>query len=173
MKKQILVFSSLLVALFFTACQQEAIIDPVEITPEIEATQQPPQDALDALEVLINSNFAEPELENRCDSYPDAHGIATGQTVALPRLYCGREILTLGSTGNSSFAWIYYHIDEKEVNGSNYYLIDSGMRYSRFYISQKIYQSPFPQGTCDYRAYVYIWDANCGIWKRLTEQYIP
>jgi len=171
MKKQILVFTVMALIGFFTACEQPALIDP-EVIMEQEEMPQAPQEALDALEVLIDSNFAESELETRCDSHPDAYGIATGQTVALPRLYCGREILTLGSTGNSSSAWIYYHIDEREVNGSNYYLIDSGMKYSRFYISQKIYKSPFPTGTCDYRAYVYIWDANCGVWKRLTEQYI-
>ena len=70
MKKQFFVISILLVALFFTACEQEALIDPLEDnTVLLETDNQPPQEAMDALEVLIANDFK--EVNDRCNSYPE------------------------------------------------------------------------------------------------------
>lgn len=178
MKKQILIFSALLIVAFFTACEQTAVIEPVEDIVQLEAPTSPPQEALDQLQTLIDSDFTTLESRDDCDSYGLSYGsVTTNSDFVHASILCGVKLDFVGATrfwinpgSTVSKTWIYYHVDEKKSNG-NYILVDSDMSYGHVARWTKTYTELFHQSTCDYRAYVYLWDANCGKWKRLAEEY--
>jgi len=172
MKKQIFVFAALLLAVFFTACQQDALIEPIEDITQVEQAVNPPQEALDALEVLIDSDFAEPELEERCNNY-NYGGSVRDNNLVLAAVLCGVRLSFYGgSTSNApSSTLFYYHVDEKNTSGQ-YKRIDSGMKNGAWVTwNYKTYSNEFYNSGCKWRAYVYAWNASCGTWKRLSVRY--
>jgi len=172
MKKQILLFAALLVAVFFTACQQDTLIEPIEDITQVEQAVNPPQEALDALEVLINSDFAEPEIEERCNNHHYG-GIVRDYNLVLAGTLCGVRLAFYGGSTNSAppSTLFYYHIDEKNTSGQ-YKRIDSGWKNGAWASwNYKTYSSVATNSGCKWRAYVYAWDAPCGTWKRLAVRY--
>jgi len=172
MKKQILIFTALLVAVFFTACEQDALVEPVEDITQVEQSVNPPQEAMDALEILIDSDFAEPEIEERCND--DHYGIiAEGGELSAGTL-CGVKLSFYGgSTSGAPATWFYYHVDEENTNGQ-YKLIDWDWKYGYLALwGYKDFSNVAINSSCKWRAYLYAWDASCGPngkWKRLAEE---
>ncbi len=175
MKKQIFLASALLVALFFTACEQEALIDPMEdYTVLLENDAQPPQEAVDALQVLIDNDFK--EINDRCNSYPE-WGYITNLGVVSAPIACGRSLrLRAGSAGTGA-KWFYYHVDQKQSPSSNYLMVTSPGGSAMKYTTYANWTTPIFSGAnipggatqyCDFRAYIYVWDAPCGKWERLA-----
>jgi len=177
MKKQILVFSALIImAAFFTACEQEAIINPVDDIVQLETSEKPPQEALDQLQVLIDNDFSEIELKSSCEdsTFPYSLGFITDKN---PSPACNAKFDLFGTTVEvfGGFqppkGWFYFHTDELKLNG-RYINIDSGMKYgSTVEWKNKQYTSHPIFSGCKYRAYVYLWDPGCGVWERLAVKY--
>ena len=145
-------------------CKRDRVITQEQEMP------QPPQEALDALEALIDSDFAEAEIEDRCND--DHFGIvAQGEWLGAATL-CGVNLAFYGG-GNGTPTWFYYHVDEENTSGY-YKLVDSDWRYGHFTIwNYKDFENTAVNSGCNWRAYVYAWDASCGesgIWKRLAEE---
>ena len=103
MKKQILIFAAIITG-FFTACEQSAVIDTEVITQEQEMPQ-PPQEALDALEALIDSDFAEAEIEDRCND--DHFGIVAQGEWLGAATWSGVNLAFYGGR-NGTPTWFYY-----------------------------------------------------------------
>lgn len=174
MKKQIFIISALLIALSFTACEQEALLNPMEDnTMLLENDAQPPQEAVDALEVLIASDFAEDT--ERCNSWPGWGYIREVATASATNA-CGTSMrFRFGSSTGAK--WFYYHVDQKQNPSSNYLLVtSSGGSAVQCTGSANITTPIFPgvdiPGTpaqyCGFRAYIYVWDAPCNKWQRLA-----
>jgi len=179
MKKQILVFSALIImAAFFTACEQDAVVEPVDDIVQLGTPTSPPQEALNELQTLIDNDFVTAELEDRCNNYPLSYGgVTENPDFVHSSISCGVKLDIVGAITfwvNPDYpvapTWIYYHVDEKKSNG-NYIRVDWGMKHGGVAQWTKTYTKLTSQSTCKYRAYVYLWDANCGKWKRLTEKY--
>lgn len=179
MKKQILVFAALLVAVFFTACEQDALVEPVQDIVETQNLELSdlPAEAAEALQDIIDGNYVESDLEDRCNTYPYAQGnIGINNTyIWAATKFCTLGLNLSGATGTGQKAHFYYHVDQKYKNG-HYYNINSGMKYGNL----AGWSRPFSRDLnvpsdlnwkCNYRAYVYIWDAPCGKWTRLKVKY--
>jgi len=69
MKKQILIFSALIIMAFFTACEQDPIINPAEditqINADSEMTKLSPAEVEEFME-LLESETTEDDIESRC-----------------------------------------------------------------------------------------------------------
>ncbi len=172
MKKQILVFAAIFLAVFFTSCEQEALITPVESSIHVEQSASPPQQALDNLEQLIHNDFIDRNSELRCSSQHFG-AISKDNNLVLAAVLCGVRLKFYGGRTSTAAppAWFYYHVDERNTNGQ-YKRIDSGMKYgTSVNWSYKTYSNQFYNSGCKWRAYVYVWDVSCGIWKRLAVNY--
>lgn len=180
MKKQIFVIGALLIALFFTACEQETLINPLEDnTVLLENDVQPPQEAVDALEILIASDFAENETEARCNTQSDARGIIgyvpLSSTGGGSGTGCSLIIRPKGYKTSGNTALFYFHVDQKATPGSNYKLVSSGFKWTSNFTWNLPTFPGVPQSNgneyCAYRTYVYVWDGPCETWHRLKVRY--
>ncbi len=176
MKKQFVVVSTLLLALFFTACEQETLISPIEDhTVLLENDVQPPQEAVDALEILISSDFAEDEMEVRCNTQSDAYGSLAYTQLSFGAGHCGTYIRRNYGKTSGNYAWFYYHVDQKDTPGSNYLRIDSELVRSNNLVGDTFVLPGVlqPDGDmyCAFRAYIYVWDGPCNLWRRLAVKY--
>lgn len=172
MKHQNFILAAFFIAVFFTACQKDDSFESIENTTQVEQTTSPSQETLDALEKIIESDFADPEVELRCNNHHYG-GIIKSNNLVLAAVLCGVKLAFYGgSTSNApSGTWFYYHVDEKNTSGQ-YKRVDSGMKYGAWASwNYKVYSNNFTKSDCKWRAYVYAWDAPCGIWKRLAVRY--
>jgi len=181
MKKQILVFAVLLVAVFFTACEQDALVNPVEDiteTQNIELTDLPAE-AAEALQDIIDGNYVESEVEERCNTYPSATGSIqrNNSFVWAATKFCTLGVDISGRTNTGQGAYFYFHVDQKYQNGNYYNIVHhsnlsygSGAGWTRAF-SRDLNVPSDLNWRCNYRAYVYIWDAPCGKWTRLKVRY--
>ncbi len=181
MKKQFVVVSTLLLTLFFTACEQEVILDPIEDnTVLLENDVQLPQEAVDALELLIANDFVEGETETRCNTQGDARGTILHAPLSSTSgpgggTNCSLLIKPRGYKTSGNKAWFYFHVDRKDTPSSNYKLVSSG----GIWTNDVTWNPPtfpgvtLPNGNeyCAFRTYVYVWDGPCNIWRRLSVKY--
>lgn len=172
MKNQNLIIVVFLIAIFISACQKDDSFESTEKIAQVEAPTTPSQETLDALENIIESDFAEPQAELRCNDHHYG-GIVRNNNLILAGTLCGVKLAFYGGSTShaSSSTWFYYHVDEKNTNGQ-YKRIDSGMKHGAWASwNYKVYSNQFNNSGCKWRAYVYAWDAPCGIWKRLAVKY--
>jgi len=180
MKKHILVFAALLVAVFFTACEQDALITPVDETVQMQNIEfsELPTEAAEGLQAIIDGNQMDFDLEEKCNTYPSATGSVQegGNFIWSGTKFCILGVDIKGRTNTGQGAYFYAGVYQKNKNGSYYNI----MPYANLvYGSGAGWVRPFSRDSnipsdlnweCDYLVYIFIWDGPCNTWRVLASE---
>lgn len=177
MKKHILVFTALLMALFFTACEQDAPITPTEDTVQIQNIElsELPVEAAQGLQAILDGNLPEFGAEERCNTYSSATGsVQEGGDFVWASKFCTLGVEIEGQTNTGQGTYFYAGVYQKHINGSYYNIMPYG---NLTYGSGAGWVRPFSldinvpsdyNWECDYLVYIFIWDGPCNTWKVLA-----
>lgn len=180
MKKQILVWSALIIAALFTACEQNAVIEPLNDTSQINSyleTPVPLEEIPAEFKAFLESEEEGNNLESRCDSYPHSsasvHGPIEAEVTA--NNFCSSKF-RFGASTNYTYggrADYYVIIEQGRTNGGSYF--DLYPHTNKFYLH---WESPYyivptfgnDDRTCQVRTRVYVRDKNCDTFKKLLDR---
>lgn len=173
MKKQILIFSAFIMVAFFTACEQDAVIEPVDDITQLDINSQTTKLSPDEVEqfiTLLEDETTEEDIESRCD-FPVALYVMGPYS---PEVTIGWCIARYRLIAASNYGPQDYYITIEQKRAGTYPIFDVYPFYNKTVVN---WMSPYYYkdgganyiNECEITARIYVRNRTCGNLRKVLD----